>query len=452
LLLQFPLADIKLDFAVPGISKSSSSPKGISMRRLSRYVRRPFLEALEDRLVLDGLPTTTSLTSSTNPVMPGEAVRFFAVVRSEESATPFPTGSVDFRDGSTTLETVTLNNQATAAFTTSALSLGRRAITAVYSGSDRFASSTSDIVYQVVGNFAEVALVASFNPSGNGQSVGFTATVTAGIPGNIPTGTITFADGQTTLATVEIQDSQATFTTSSLAVGSHTLTALYSGDGHFPKTTSADFIQRVGSDSERFVDQVYRDLLKRPADAGGLFSWTAALTQGHNRIEVAQAIANSDEYRARLIKQMFVTYLHRQGSDTEVHNVLVFWDEGNTITSVRAAFVSSGEYFQERAGGTINGFLDALYSDALGRGIDPGGQASFQAALAQGVSREDVATVIFSSTEYRRRLISGFYTDFLLRKADAPGLDLFTNAMNLGAREENVIAVMLASAEYSARV
>src|SRR5207244_10166284 len=77
------------------------------------------------------------------------------------------------------------------------------------------------------------ALLASVNPSNFGQSVTFTATVTSGA--GTPSGTVQFKDNGTNLgAPVALNaGGVATFITSSLTAGTHTITADYSGDGNF---------------------------------------------------------------------------------------------------------------------------------------------------------------------------------------------------------------------------
>ena len=84
-------------------------------------------------------------------------------------------------------------------------------------------------------------VVSSANPSVFGQSVTFTATVTANAPGSgTPTGTVTFMDGSTTLGTGTLNGSGvATFSTSGLSVGSHSITAVYGGDTDFTTSTSS---------------------------------------------------------------------------------------------------------------------------------------------------------------------------------------------------------------------
>ena len=87
-----------------------------------------------------------------------------------------------------------------------------------------------------------VTLTSSSNPSTVGQPVAFKTTVAPTLRGVIgtPTGTVTFKDGTSVLATVKLASGSATFTTSTLVKGSHNITATYSGDSNFiPKTSSA---------------------------------------------------------------------------------------------------------------------------------------------------------------------------------------------------------------------
>src|ERR1019366_5193182 len=74
-----------------------------------------------------------------------------------------------------------------------------------------------------------------------GQSVTFTGRVSAA-SGN-PTGTVTFKDGATTLGTGTLSTTSgattATFTTSGLSFGPHTITAVYGADGNFTASTSS---------------------------------------------------------------------------------------------------------------------------------------------------------------------------------------------------------------------
>ena len=84
------------------------------------------------------------------------------------------------------------------------------------------------------------ALASSPNPSSPGQSVTFTATVTfpTGFGKGTPTGTVTFFDGTTNIGNPALTGGVATLTTSTLAVGTSSITATYSGDTNFATSTS----------------------------------------------------------------------------------------------------------------------------------------------------------------------------------------------------------------------
>jgi hypothetical protein len=151
---------------------------------------------------------------------------------------------VTFKDGATTLATVALS-AGKAAFTTSTLAGGTHSITAVYGGSVSHAGSTSPLLSQVVNKQAtSTAVASSLNPSTFGKAVTFTATVKAATSGT-PTGTVTFKDGTTTRATVALSAGKAAFTTSTLAVGTHSITAVYGGSVSYAGSTSPILIQTV---------------------------------------------------------------------------------------------------------------------------------------------------------------------------------------------------------------
>ena len=83
---------------------------------------------------------------------------------------------------------------------------------------------------------ATVALAASPSPATAGQSVTLTATVTpTETYASVPTGTVEFQNGSTTLGTVALNSAGvATYVTSTLDPGEASLTAAYSGDSTYP--------------------------------------------------------------------------------------------------------------------------------------------------------------------------------------------------------------------------
>ena len=69
----------------------------------------------------------------------------------------------------------------------------------------------------------DISLVSSANPVPVGQSVTFTATVTASTGQQVPTGTVKFADDQVVLAVVTLNSGEAILTTSFSATGTHNI-------------------------------------------------------------------------------------------------------------------------------------------------------------------------------------------------------------------------------------
>ena len=194
--------------------------------------------------------TTTALKSSKDPSVYGQSVTFTATVKAAAPGSGTPTGSVTFLDGGNPIGTVALNGSGVATFATSSLSTGSQSITAVYSGDADFTTSTSAALTQTVNQDATATkLKSSNNPSVYGQTVTFTATVTASSPGGgTPTGSVAFYDGTTALATESLNGGTTTYSTSSLSVGAHAITAVYSGDGNFTTSTSAAVNQGVNQD------------------------------------------------------------------------------------------------------------------------------------------------------------------------------------------------------------
>ncbi len=83
---------------------------------------------------------------------------------------------------------------------------------------------------------SSLALSASNGTSVLGQTTTFTAQVAPISPGTgQPTGTVTFLADNVPIATVPVNPTtgRASFDTASLGVGSHAITATYSGDAEF---------------------------------------------------------------------------------------------------------------------------------------------------------------------------------------------------------------------------
>jgi len=156
-----------------------------------------------------------------------------------------PTGSVTLLDGTTPLATIDLDGSGNAS-TSQVLGQGSHSITAVYHPTGNFLSSTSNppVNVNVVTNeqSTTTTLASSAATVDVGTAVTLSASVTAS--GATPSGSVTFKDGTTTLATVNLDSSGTASTSQQLGQGSHSLTAVYNPTGNFTGS-SASLIQTV---------------------------------------------------------------------------------------------------------------------------------------------------------------------------------------------------------------
>ena len=159
----------------------------------------------------------------------------------------FPTGTVTFYNGSTSLGTGTVNSSGVATLSTSALPTGTDSVTAVYGGDTNYNNNTSNAVTETVGKATSSNTLTTSNATPNyGQPVTLTAALTS-VNGVVPTGTVTFYNGTTSLGTGTVNSSGvATLTTSSLPIGTDSVTAVYGGDTNYASSTSAAVTETVG--------------------------------------------------------------------------------------------------------------------------------------------------------------------------------------------------------------
>jgi hypothetical protein len=226
--------------------------------------------------VVNAVATATTASSSPNPSVSGQSVTFTSTTTSGGGV---PVGTVTFTEGATVwASNVPVNGSGQASFSTAALAVGSHTLTATFTGGAGWGNSSGNAAPQVVNKAATTtALGSSPNPSYLGQTVNFTATVAAVPPGSgIPTGTVTFKKGSTVLATVTLGSGVASYSTSTLAVGSDTITAVYSADPNFAASTGST-VQTVQALN---VTTTTASASPRPSVFGQSVTFTSTTTSG----------------------------------------------------------------------------------------------------------------------------------------------------------------------------
>jgi 6-phosphogluconolactonase (cycloisomerase 2 family) len=344
--------------------------------------------------------TRTSLASSLNPAGTNQSITFTASVAGQYGGTT--TGSVVFSSGSQTLGTASLSG-GLAALTTSFSAPGTYKISAKYSGDENNTGSTSAVLTQTILQTVSTTttLISSLNPSGFGQEVVFTATVTS-IAGTPPNGEIvTFYNGTTVFGTAPLSGGIAMLTTSSAPAGTRTITAGYGGDSTFAGSTSSPLLQVVNpaltttglasSHNLAAPNQKVTYTATATGQYGGAATGTVTFRDGNAVIATVTLAGNlaaySTSYKAIGVHSITATYSGDANNVGSISSALMEHIENPSKTVVTTSgsprFVGQAVTFTATVAsiyGTIpNGELMTFYDGTLLLGSVPlvGGTAAY---------------------------------------------------------------------------
>jgi large repetitive protein len=223
--------------------------------------------------------SSTAVASSLSPSVFGQSVTFTATLTAVAPGAGTPGGTVQFKTNGVNLGSPVALSGGSATVTTSTLSVGSYAVTADYSGDASFNTSSGTLAGGQTVNQANssTAVAASVNPSVFGQSVTFTAALTAVAPGaGTPSGSVQFKTNGVNLGSaVALASGSATLTISTLVVGTYTVTADYSGDTSF-NTSSGTLAGGQTVNKANSLTAVASSA--NPATLGAPVTFTATLT------------------------------------------------------------------------------------------------------------------------------------------------------------------------------
>jgi uncharacterized repeat protein (TIGR01451 family) len=191
-----------------------------------------------------------------------------------------------------------------------------------------------------------------------------------------------------------------------------------------PITTGVGFLAGVPGDgtSQTFVHNLYRELLGREPDSTGNSYWVSYLAQHNNaggQAQVIQGFLNSPEYAAHYITTVYKVILGRAPDAAG----LQYWTAkmGSPGTAgqhsgsadekaIVAAFFGSDEFYI-KSGNTAQGWVNALYTDILGRAPDGSGSAFWAHELAvRGASdRDGIVRDLLTTPEAAHLVLDSFY-------------------------------------------
>ncbi|HEY1901377.1 MAG TPA: Ig-like domain repeat protein [Terracidiphilus sp.] len=190
---------------------------------------------------------STTVTAAPNPATVQHTITFSATVTGNGVA---PTGTVKFlANGTIALGTGTLSASGKAQVTNATLAAGSYQITAVYSGDADNAASTSAAITEVVGVLPTTTDLSTATTTGaNAQTILVSTVQNNGVPGPVPTGTVTFTNGTTTVGSAPLNADGVATLTPNLGAGSYNIIASYPGDAlHGPSQSAPVSVNSMGS-------------------------------------------------------------------------------------------------------------------------------------------------------------------------------------------------------------
>jgi RHS repeat-associated protein len=331
-------------------------------------------------LVVNPVQVTITLTSKSNPSVYGLDNSLQASVTGNRTLN----GTVTYYEGNVVLGSKTLSpsaNSGTASFTINNLAAGTHSITATYSDDPNNGTNTSAALSQVVNQATtSTNLNASSNPGTYGQPETLTASIN-NINNGAATGLVTFYDGGATIGTaVPDSSKKATFVTSSLSAGSHTLRANYAGDANTIASNSSNFSLSINqaSTSTTLASS------KSPSVVGETVTFTATVTGGLPTGTVAFQDGSTAMGSAPLNNGVatFSTASLTAGS----HNITASYggDANNRSSSksiTQSVIVSSTTSLSSSANPAANGQQVTFTATVVGS--SPGGTVSFYDGATQ---------------------------------------------------------------------
>jgi hypothetical protein len=408
----------------------------------------------------------------------GQAVRITAGVGSNFSSSSTETGSVAFYDGSTLLGTGVLGSVAVGGtqIITSSLSPGVHTLTAVYSGDANHTGSTSPswtitgtpplvitgtVFHDYNGNGIQdpgdpgiPGLTVFVDLDGSGIQKPADPTTTTDANGNyqltVPSaGTYqvyVVVDGgtleTTTAGPVRLGGSGSNGQTSAISNAGEVFTSIAVPLTVPPKTP----FPAQGSANADYVESLYRSILDRNADAGGLSNWTNLLNSGAaTRLQVVQGIRNSPEHFTQEITAFYQTLLSRAPDPAGLQSWVQQLEGGMREEQIAFDFLNSPEFL----GKGDKYFVDQMYIALLGRNFDSAGEASWLSQLSTGSqTHQQVITDFLYSTESLSRLTEGYYEVYLQRQADPGGLSGWVANLQQGTPFLTTGQLFLSSDEF----
>jgi len=217
----------------------------------------------------------------------------------------------------------------------------------------------------------------------------------------------------------------------------------------------------IFNDAQLFAMQQYRDFLSREGDVAGIEYWEGLIDSGTvTRSDLIAAMLNTAEFSAHTapIAQLYFAYFLRVPD----YAGFAYWVQahhaGISLPAIAQAFAQSAEFralYGENLSNTE--YVVLLYQNIVRRPPDSGGLAYWTNQLDSGaLDRGEVALAFAESTEFQGRIanavsVSLSYLGMLRRSPDPSEFDFWLLQLDGGIAVQVLIDELMAASAYHER-
>lgn len=202
-----------------------------------------------------------------------------------------------------------------------------------------------------------------------------------------------------------------------------------------------------------------RNTLFREAESDGLLYWQKQLDSGVlSRAQITSAFLDSTEFQtgAGGISRLYLGALDRLPDNSGLNYWVEQFQQGKTLTQIATDFVNSTEFGSRFESRSLDGFVDRLYQNVLGRQADADGKTFWVQQLEKGQPKGNVLIAFIESAEYKQATdakisIALDYLGLLDRAPEQAGFDYWLAQLQQGTAEIDIIQHFLSVQEYQAR-
>jgi hypothetical protein len=396
--------------------------------------------------------TTVAVPKSGTAVF-GQSVALTAAV----SPTPSNTAGVTFLDNGGPISPVRHSTTGRYSFSTTTLAMGAHSITASFTDpSGALAPSTSApaaLTVSAAGTGTATMVLTSNPPSPvqGGTPVSLTAQLTgsAGLP--TPTGSVTFKNGTGVISAGRGvgANGAVTIPANTLPLGTNNISAAYSGDANYAAVTQTLPLVVTASQNDKFVQHLYTDMIGGQ-DPGGEAYWVSQLVKGATRPAVAYAFTQTQNYDNAVVNQLYLNIMQRPADAGGASYWAGQLRGGSTPERVAASMVALPERYNSQAFGQGNDdtWIAATYRALLGREGEPSGKAYWHNFLATGGPRWQMTLDFVSGSEWAGVTVNTMYAKFHLGTPDPGALGYWSGQVLGGMRDDRLAAQLTGSQQY----